>query len=362
MYHYKIYSYTNSGSQINFNTTSAPALDVATSPAAVTGVTFTPTLTDFGASTLTANLSWTNPASFDALNHTTLVFVKYNSAITVGTPTNATSTYTASTNMASGSTGTAYQGDASAYCVYKGTGTSVSLSGMTTGANYYVLVLTVYNSSNSDGTCSYSSSVGATANATMYKKEPISYPANLAVSNVTSTSISLTWTPSVSNSQAPDGYMVISKALSSVIHPIDGTDQSDVTAYTSSVANMKVTPQSATGMSSFSNMTPGTTYNYKVFPYTNSGALINYKNSGVPPNLNYATTPNPVTSVSINSLTASTATISWSLPSGYAPTRHSTLVFLKAGNSISNGALTNSPTTYTANTEFGSGTAFQLTA
>jgi len=357
MYHYKIYSYTNSGSQINFNTTSAPALDVATSPAAVTGLTFTPTLTDFGATTLTANLSWTNPASFDAVNHTTLVFVKQTSAITLGVPTNAASEYTASTNMVSGSTGTAYQGDAGAYCVYNGTGTSVSLSGMTTGATYYVLVLTVYNTANSDGTYSYSSAT--TSSAVMYKKEAIYYPTSLAVSNATSTSISLTWTPSVSGSQAPDGYLVVSKALSSVPYPVDGTDQSDVTAYTNSVANMKVSPQSASGMSSFTNMTPGTTYFYRVFPYTNSGAQINYKTAGVPPNLNYATTPSPVTNVSINSITASTATISWSLPSGYAPTRHSTLVFLKAGNSISNGALTNSPTFYTANTEFGSGTAFQ---
>jgi hypothetical protein len=47
------------------------------------------------------------------------------------------------------------------------------------------------------------------------------------------------------------------------------------------------------------------------------------------------------------------------LPAGYAPTRHSTLVFLKAGNSISNGALTNSPISYTASTVFSSGTAFQ---
>jgi hypothetical protein len=359
MYHYKIYSYTNSSSQINFNTTSAPVLDIATSPAAVTGVTFTPTLTDFGASTLTANLSWTNPASFDAVNHTTLVFVKYNSAITVGTPTNATSTYTASTNMASGSTGTAYQGDASAYCVYKGTGTSVSLSGMTTGANYYVLVLTVYNSSNSDGTCSYSSSVGATANATMYKKEPISYPANLAVSNVTSTSISLTWTPSVSNSQAPDGYMVISKALQNITYPVDGTDQADVTAYTNNVANIKASPQSSTGINSFTNMTPGTTYYYKVFPYTNSGAQINYKTSGSVPSLTYATLPNAVTNVSFSSSTATSATINWAAASGYSLTRHSTLVFIKAVSAITLGTPVLAPTAYTANTTFGSGTAYE---
>ncbi len=361
LYHYKIYSYTNSGAQISFNTTSAPALDVATSPAAVTGVSFTPTFPDatppFNSTTFTANLSWTNPASFDAVNHTTLVFVKYNSAITVGTPINAASTYIASSNMVSGSTGTVYQGDASAYCVYKGTGTSVSLSGMTTGANYYVMIITVYNSSNSDGTYSYSS--GATASAIMYKKEAISYTTNLAVSNVSSTSISLTWTPSVSGSQAPDGYMVVSKALSSVPYPVDGTDQSDVTAFTSSVANVKIAPQSATGMSSFTNMTPGTTYFYKVFPYTNSGVQINYKTSGTPANLNYATTPSPVTSVSLNPTTETTATISWTLPAGYAPTRHSTLVFLKAGNSISNGALTNSPTSYTASNVLGSGTTFQ---
>ena len=361
LYHFKIYSYTNYGAQINFNTTSAPSLDVYTGPAPVTGATLTPTITDFSSPTLTANLSWTNPGSFDAVNHTTLVFVKQGSAITVGTPTNAASTYTASTNMVTGSTGTAYQGDASAYCVYNGTGTSVSLTGMATAATYYVLIVTAYNSSNSDGTNSYSSS--ATASATMYKRGPINYTTNLAKATVTTSSISLSWTSASTGSQAPDGYMVVSKALlSSVPYPVNGTDQSDVTAYTGGVANKKVTPQSATGMSSFTNMTAGTTYYYKIFPYTNSGAQINYKTSGTVPTIAIATLPNAVTNLSFSSSTATAATINWSAASGYNSTNHSTLVFVKATSAVTQGSPVSAPTAYTANTTFGSGTAYDADA
>jgi predicted RNA-binding protein with TRAM domain len=363
MYHYKMFSYTNSGSLINFNTTLAPTLDEATLPAAVSGVTFTPTV-DFNSTTLTANLSWTNPGSFDAANHTTLVFVKQSSSsITFGIPTNAPGSYTASTSLLTGSAGTAYQGDLSAYCVYNGNGTNVSLSGMTTGATYNVLIVTVYNTANSDGTYSYSTA--ATASAVMYKREPVYSASNLGAANVSTTSISLTWTAAqTGSSQDADGYIVVSKAISSsqFPNPQDGIDQTDVTAYTNNLANMKVTPKSATGMSSFTNMTPGTMYYYKVFTYTNSGSQINYKINGSSspvPTLNYATLPDVVTNVNFLSTNATTATINWTLPNSYVNANHSTLVFVKATSAINQGSPVKIPTDYTANSTFGSGTAYE---
>ncbi|MEI6750707.1 MAG: fibronectin type III domain-containing protein, partial [Bacteroidota bacterium] len=161
MYNYKIYSYTNSGTLIDFNTTSVPAINVATLPNPVTGIALTAT------GTTTANITWTAASGYNSGNHTTLVFVKSTSAITVGTPTNAPSTYTANTAFLSG---TPYQGDAAAYCVFNGDGTSIAITGLSASTTYYILVYTVVDASNSDGTNSYSS--GATANGTTVYNVP----------------------------------------------------------------------------------------------------------------------------------------------------------------------------------------------
>ncbi|MDP4239248.1 MAG: MBG domain-containing protein [Bacteroidota bacterium] len=147
MYNYKIYSYTNAGSLIDFNTTSAPVMQQATMPVAILAQTYKLT------GTTTADITWTSPAGYVAGNHTTLVFVKAASAITTGTPTNAPSGYTANAAYASG---TPFQLDAAAYCVYKGDGTTVSVTGLIPGTPYYVSIYTVVDAVNSDGTNSYS--------------------------------------------------------------------------------------------------------------------------------------------------------------------------------------------------------------
>ena len=52
--------------------------------------------------------------------------------------------------------GTAFQNDASAYCVYNGDGTNVSITGLNPGIKYYVMVYTVVDAANFDLTHSYS--------------------------------------------------------------------------------------------------------------------------------------------------------------------------------------------------------------
>ena len=353
LYHYKIYSYTNFGTDINFNTTSAPSLDMYTSTNPVTGVALTPT------SSTTADISWTAASGYNATNHSTLVFVKASaSAITLGSPTYAPSSYTASTVLTAGSTGTAYQGDGSAYCVYNGDGTNVSITGLTGNTTYQVLVYTVVDASNTGGANSYSS--GATASGLTYKKEPVSSPTNFAKGTVSSSAISITWTASVPNSQGPDGYLLIGKQGSSIsTTPTDGVDPTDVTAFTSGLANVKITPGSATSASSFTNMTAGTMYYYRIYPYTNSGTHIDYK-TGNNTSLQIATSPNPVTGVNISSIDATNMTVGWTTPISNSATNHGIYVFVKAASAITEGTPTlPAYTTYTANTVFGSGTAYQ---
>jgi lysophospholipase L1-like esterase len=151
MYNYKIYSYTNSGADILYNTTSVPTANVATMPNEVKGVTMIST------GTSTADISWNAGVGYNSANHNTLVFVKAASAIIAGTPSFSTSNYTANAAMGSG---TAFQNDASAYCVYNGDGTSVSIAGLNPATKYYIIVYTVVDAANFD--LSHSYSAGAT--------------------------------------------------------------------------------------------------------------------------------------------------------------------------------------------------------
>lgn len=601
MYYYKNFSYTNTGTSINFNTTSAPTLYHATLPTAVTTATLTPNTSS------TATISWSN-TGYNSTNWQTLVFVKATSSVTTGTPANNPSTYTANTAFGSG---TAYQNDAAAYCVYNGDGTSVSITGLSAGTTYHVAVYTVVAAANSNSTYSYSSvatangttpcatvtsfsqnfdgvttpafpscwrevtstsyaytessyfssspnglymyysgtqpvvsmqpvsnaganthqlrfkekarlTVGETiyvgyltnstdpasfvsvtsfvtsstsaytehivdmgtapgsnqylafkvgtagyslsiddvfweakptcipptsitsssittttatiswaaaspvpgngyqyeirtsgaagsgatglttsgttaagvvtanitglsGNTTYYvyvrsdcgssdysawtssysfttlKIEPTNPPTGLTAGTVTTTSIPLTWTAAVAGSQLPDGYLVKLSTvdLSTIANPVDGTDPADVTTITANAANKKVTPGTASSATTFSGMTEGTMYYYKIFSYTNSGTGINFNTTTTTAQtLNHATKPIAVTSTTLTPTSSGTANITWS-NSGYVGANWQTLVFVKAASSITTGTPTNNPTSYTANTTLGSGTAYQ---
>lgn len=183
MYYYKIFSYTNSGTGIDFNTTSAPTLHHATLPTAVTTTTLTPNTAS------TATITWSN-AEYNSGNWQTLVFVKAASSITAGTPSNNPTSCTANTIFGSG---TAYQNDAAAYCVYNGDGASVSITGLSAATTYYVTIYTVVAASNSNSTNSHSSSstTSATTPCAIY---PLTYTQDFNAS----TSTPACWTTDMS--------------------------------------------------------------------------------------------------------------------------------------------------------------------
>ncbi len=148
MYYFRINSYTNGGSCIDYKSSGA-TINAATLPDAVT-------LPSMSIGTGgNASISWTLPASYNSGNHTTLVFVKPGSAITTGTPVANPGGYIDNPTVGSG---TAYEAaiDPAATCVYNGDGSSVNINGLGAGT-YYVLVLTAMSTPNSDGTYSYSS-------------------------------------------------------------------------------------------------------------------------------------------------------------------------------------------------------------
>jgi hypothetical protein len=150
MYNMKIYSFTNGGSNINFNSTSPTTGNFATKPNPISG------LNSLAIGTSQINLNWLSPFNYNVANHTTLVFVKSGSAIGFVNPTNAPSLYTANSIFGNG---TSYQEDNAATCVYKGDGTSATIYGLNASTTYHFLILVVVDASNSNNFNSYSSSI-----------------------------------------------------------------------------------------------------------------------------------------------------------------------------------------------------------
>ncbi len=119
--------------------------------------------------------------------------------------------------------------------------------------------------------------------------EPSNYPTSFTA-DPGSTSIQLAWTDAT-GTQLPSKYIIMAGTSSSLPVPVDGTptpndlDLSDG----SGTMNVNYGVEDAT----FENLEPGVTYYFTIYPYTNSGANIDYKTDGVAPSANTTTTLTP---------------------------------------------------------------------
>lgn len=98
--------------------------------------------------------------------------------------------------------------------------------------------------------------------------QPSNNVTNFSVTASTESSISLSWTDA-SGGQLPTSYLIKAAPNSSAIsNPIDGTAETNST-FTKNVAY-------GVESISFSSLASSTSYTFKIFPYTNSGADIDY--------------------------------------------------------------------------------------
>jgi hypothetical protein len=97
-------------------------------------------LSAVGASSSSITFTYTKPANYVNGSFTTLVFVKEGSAITAGSPDRNPNRYNGNANFGSG---TKYQNDANAYCVFRGTGTSVTVNNLKMNITYHFMVFSV---------------------------------------------------------------------------------------------------------------------------------------------------------------------------------------------------------------------------
>ncbi len=109
--------------------------------------------------------------------------------------------------------------------------------------------------------------------------EPSGYPTDFAASPQ-GFDIVVTWTDAT-GTQLPHRYLIL--AADGIISPTpqDGVPVADDTDFTD--GNGAANVDFGAGTFTFSGLTAATTYYFKIFPYTNSGEYINYKNDGTPP-------------------------------------------------------------------------------
>ena len=122
--------------------------------------------------------------------------------------------------------------------------------------------------------------------------EPSNYPTNF-VANEEGSAIQLSWTDAIGD-QLPDKYIILAGISASLPVPSDGTPIPDDTDLSDGSGAINI----AFGIeeTTFSNLDPATTYYFSIYPYTNSGVNIDYKNDGTAPTAN-ATTSNVTTVV-----------------------------------------------------------------
>lgn len=115
--------------------------------------------------------------------------------------------------------------------------------------------------------------------------EPTNYPTGFNA-EVDRTSIELEWNAST-GAQAPRGYLVVG-STGAITVPTDGTPvANDLDASDGHIAYNVLTGTSC----EFENLVGNTTYNFAIFPFTNSSQDINYKTDGSYPTAS-ATTAN----------------------------------------------------------------------
>jgi len=109
--------------------------------------------------------------------------------------------------------------------------------------------------------------------------EPTNYPGDFTAT-ASGISISLAWTDAIGD-QLPSGYLVLASNADNITAPIDGAAVADDTDLSDGSGALNV--GYGAEMCSFGDLETNVSYYFKIYPYTNGGADIDYKNDGTAP-------------------------------------------------------------------------------
>ncbi len=182
---------------------------------------------------------------------------------------------TQTTLDANGEWNITFNGDGTAEVVAQGENTRNNMRFNPNASNNAPLFSCYAETSNIDTRVSFYKAGGSPAQP---DPEPSNYPTNFAAL-VDGTDITLTWTDAT-GSQLPSKYLVLA-STGAISVPTDGTPVDD--------GDLAKNVAYGTQVIEFAGLQSGTAYHFAIFPYTNSGANIDYKTDGTYPTANATT-------------------------------------------------------------------------
>ncbi len=138
--------------------------------------------------------------------------------------------------------------------------------------------------------------------------EPTNHVTNFTATASSTTVIDLSWLE-VAGGQEPDGYLIVGRdALTGTFATVtDGTPVADDNNWAD--GNYAINLTAGTTSQTVNNLTSGRNYVFRIYPYTNSGAVIDYKTSAPVPEDNATLPVGSSTSIQNGSGTASYSSI-----------------------------------------------------
>ncbi|MHC1704744.1 MAG: FG-GAP-like repeat-containing protein [Tenuifilaceae bacterium] len=261
IYYFKLYSYTNAGTNINYKT-------VATVPNTSVNFILNPEptnhLTDFtaisGGSTITLN--WTD-ATGSTIPSKYLILASSSNNIT--DPTDGVELELDS-----------YLGDGNgAAVIQKGIQTASPFYGFKSVTTYY---FKIYGFTNSGSFIDYKTTNVVPSTSLLYiTPEPTEHVTDFTAS-IYEEQIALTWTDTYSS----DGFVIMASETNSFTDPVDLNDIANDPNLSDGIGMVKVN-KGVQKYIGFTNLQSPKTYYFKIYPYTNSGTFIDYRTSATVP-------------------------------------------------------------------------------
>lgn len=331
---------------------SATTGTVSTGPSSVSNLTLT------GITKYTATVNFNKSINYNAANTNVVVFIKKDAPIVTGTPTKSIANYVASTNLAS--LGSTFQNDSLATCILNGDTNLINLTGLVSGSTYYLLAYVV---TNADSLYSNPSIANGQSSA-----RPIAMNTVTFVSNGTNAA-AISLSPIPNYNPTIHTKLVFLKKDTNIIQ---GTPSIPATDYIAdadwNAASIKYQNDSLAKcvMNSdadsvyVTGLTTGSTYHLLVYVYRNDTTyslpkITNGKTDGA------TTLPLPVSAANFSAIGTSSLTLNWTKPANYVDSVNTTLVFVKAGTSITTaGQNTRLASAYIGNGIFKNGSTYQL--
>lgn len=168
--------------------------------------------------------------------------------------------------------------------LYKGSATSFNHLSLIENTHYYYKIWSILSSGDY--------SAGVYTDEVTIKSTPTNYPTLFSAGIPAGTTIPLTWIDAT-GAVIPDGYLIKASlnGYNDITAPVNGISEADAKL----VKNIAAGLQTVT----FDSLIGVTSYYFKIYPYTNSGANIYYKTDGTAPEATAQTEVDPCANITL---------------------------------------------------------------